>query len=191
MEMMTHKTVPPTMIAVRISRSRVGISSCFKNPIQSESSDRASWKVALIRSFPRRTLDNRNCGRAHAEKILVRIFDFDPDGEPLRDADPVQFAFYVRHAGGRQIDFALGLHCPSDSLDFSTEALVRRGREVNNRFAAGSHMSNLRFAKICDDIPFAGVQQRKDGNPGCNMSASRNVEIDDTSVERCDDLAVG
>src|SRR5262249_32099488 len=97
MEMMTHKTVPPTMIAVRISRSRVGLSSCFKNPIQSESSDRVSWKAALISSLPR-TFDDRDRGRTHAEKILVRIFDFDSDREPLRDTDPVQLALHVRHS---------------------------------------------------------------------------------------------
>ncbi len=52
-------------------------------------------------------------------------------------------------------------------------------------------MSNLGFAKICNHIPFARIQQREDGNPGGNMSARRNVEIDDPSGERCDDLAVG
>jgi hypothetical protein len=37
----------------------------------------------------RRTFDDCYCGRAHAEKILVGIFDFDADWEPLRDAHPV------------------------------------------------------------------------------------------------------
>src|SRR6476660_8517067 len=52
-------------------------------------------------------------------------------------------------------------------------------------------MSNLGFAKIRDDVPFARVEQREDRNPGGNMSAGRNVEIDDSSGKRCDDLAVG
>src|SRR5215470_8957442 len=121
MEMMTHKTVPTTMIAVRISRSRVGLSSRFKNPIQSKSSDRVSWKVALIKSLSRRTFDNRHCGSAHPEKILVWIFDFDTNWKPLRDPYPVQFAFHVRNSGRWQVELALGLNCPSDSLDYSTE----------------------------------------------------------------------
>ncbi len=52
-------------------------------------------------------------------------------------------------------------------------------------------MSDFRLAKIRDDVPFARVEQREDGNPSGNMGASRNVEIDDTSGKRCDDLAVG
>ena len=52
-------------------------------------------------------------------------------------------------------------------------------------------MSNFRFAKICDHVPFARIKQREDGDSGGNMSAGRNVEIDDTSGKRCGDLAVG
>ena len=52
-------------------------------------------------------------------------------------------------------------------------------------------MPNLGFAKICNHIPFARVQQREDGNPGGNMGAGRNVEVDDPSGKRCDDLALG
>src|SRR5215471_16780313 len=142
-------------------------------------------------SFWRRTFDDRNGGGAHAEKILVRILDFNPNWKTLRDANPVELAFHVGHPRGRQIDLAFGLHRPSDALHFSPEALVRRGREINNRFAPRSHVSNLRFAKICNDIPFARVKQREDGNPGGYVGAGGNVEINDTSVERCDDLAVG
>src|SRR5437016_12431613 len=52
-------------------------------------------------------------------------------------------------------------------------------------------MSNLGFAKICDHVPFARVQQREDGNPGANMGTRRNVEVDDPAGKRCDDLALG
>src|SRR6266576_5658153 len=52
-------------------------------------------------------------------------------------------------------------------------------------------MSNFRFAKICDDVPFASVEQREDGNPGGNMGTGRNVEIDYPSGKRSEDLAVG
>src|SRR6476659_6276152 len=52
-------------------------------------------------------------------------------------------------------------------------------------------MSNLGLAKIRDDVPFARVEQREDGNSSRNMGAGRNVEIDDTSGKRRDDLAVG
>src|SRR6266496_584801 len=76
-------------------------------------------------------------------------------------------------------------------FDANREALVRRGREINDRFDARSHMSNFRCAKIRDNVPFARVEQREDRNPGGNMGAGRNVEIDDTSGKRCDDLAVG
>src|SRR6476659_3163341 len=69
-----------------------------------------------------RTFDNRYGGRAHAEKILVGIFDFDTDRESLRYAYPVQFPFHVRHPGGRQIDLALWLNSPSNSLHFSVKA---------------------------------------------------------------------
>src|SRR5215468_11102926 len=161
--MITHKTTPPTTIAVRISRARVGASSRFNQPNQCESlASEPDWRnastnVALMELFRRWTFDDRDRGRAHTEKILVRIFDFDPNREALRDAHPVQFAFHVRHSRGRQIDLAFGLHGPTDSLHFSTEALVRRGREINNRFAPWRHVSNLRFAKICNDVPFARV----------------------------------
>src|SRR5882672_10270432 len=101
--MITHKTTPPTMIAVRISRARVGASSRFNQPVQSESLGRASSNVALMELFPRRTFDDRNRRRAHAEKIFVGIFDFDANRKALRDAHPVQFAFNVRDTGGRQI----------------------------------------------------------------------------------------
>ena len=50
---------------------------------------------------------------------------------------------------------------------------------------------DFRLAKIRDHIPFARVEQREDGNPGGNMGSGRNVEIDDTSGKRRDDLAVG
>ena len=35
------------------------------------------------------------------KQIWIWIFDFDPNGKTLRDPDPVQFAFHVRHTGGR------------------------------------------------------------------------------------------
>jgi hypothetical protein len=40
-------------------------------------------------SFVRRTFDDRNRGRAHAEKIDIRIFYFDANRKALRDSDPV------------------------------------------------------------------------------------------------------
>ena len=52
-------------------------------------------------------------------------------------------------------------------------------------------MSNFRLAKIRDHLPFARVEQREDGNPGGNMGAGRNVEIDYTSGKRRGDFAVG
>src|SRR4030095_11066180 len=67
-EMITHKTAPPARIAVRILRARVGASSRLNQPIQSESLGRASRKVALMELFPRRTFDDRDRGRAHAEQ---------------------------------------------------------------------------------------------------------------------------
>src|SRR6266436_5038805 len=166
--MMTHKTAPATMMAVLISRALVGASSCRNQPIQSESIGRPSRNVALMELFLR-TLDDRDRGRAHAEKIRVGIFDFDANRKALRDAHPVKFAFDVRNSRWRQIDLALRLNRPTNSLHFSTEALVRRGRKVNDRLAARSHMSNFRFAKICDDVPFARVKQREDGSPGGTM----------------------
>src|SRR5437764_15370603 len=51
-------------------------------------------------------------------------------------------------------------------------------------------MSDLGFTKICDDVPLARVEQREDGNPGANMGAGRNVEVDDPSGKSSDDLAV-
>src|ERR1700731_3188148 len=152
--MMTHKTAPATMMAVRISRACVGASSCRNQPIQFESPGsepdwrNASRNVALMELFPRRTVDDRNSGRAHPEKVRIGILDFDANRRALRDSDPVEFAFHVRHTGGRQIDFAFGFHSPSDSLDFSTEALVRSGGEVNDCLAARSHVSDLGLAKI-------------------------------------------
>ena len=96
-EMMTHKTVPATMMAVLISRVRVGASSCRNQPTQSESIGRAPRNVSLMSLPARRTLDDCDRGRAHAEKILIRIFDFDADWESLRDADPIQLAFDIRN----------------------------------------------------------------------------------------------
>src|SRR5215472_1901587 len=99
--MMTQSTTQTTRIAVLTLRRRVGASSCLSQPIQSESVGRASRNVALIwlaclicrasvpgaetfyrnalqlmcsaHSFRRRTFDDRDRGRAHTEKILVRI----------------------------------------------------------------------------------------------------------------------
>src|SRR3954463_902988 len=149
--MMTHKMVPATMMAVRILRALIGASSPLSQPSQSESSGRASRSVALMKLFRRRTFDDRDRGCAHPEKIEIRIFDLDADRESLRDAHPVQFALHIRNTCRRQVDLAFRLHRPPDSLHLSTKALPRRGREVNNRFAARSHISNFRFAKICDD----------------------------------------
>src|SRR5260370_21608180 len=121
--MMTHKTVPATMIAVLISRARVGASSLISQPIQSESLGsepdwrNASRNVALMELFPLRTFDDRDCGRAHAEKILVGIFDLDANRKALRDSHPRQFALHVRHACGRQIALAFGFPCASESLN--------------------------------------------------------------------------
>src|SRR5262249_10821693 len=99
-EMITQSTTPTTSIAVLRSRKGSGASSCLSQPIQSESIGRASRNVVLMELFGRRTLDDRDRGRAHAEKILVRIFDFDAHGKTLRDAHPVQLALHVRHARG-------------------------------------------------------------------------------------------
>src|SRR5262249_33021340 len=52
------------------------------------------------------------------------------------------------------------------------------------------NVSNLGLAKIRDNVPLAGVEQREDGNPRGNMCASRDVEIDDASGKGCNDLAV-
>src|ERR1700736_3148298 len=98
--MMTHKTAPPTMKAVRILRARVGASSRRNQAIQSESMGRASRNVALMDLFPR-TFDDRHCGRAHPEKIDIRILNLDANWKALRDADPVQLAFHVRNSRGR------------------------------------------------------------------------------------------
>src|SRR4029450_7267459 len=98
--MTTHKTTPTTRMAVLISLSRVGASSRFIQANQSESLGRAR-NVALMELFPWRTLDNGNRGRAHAEKILVGIFDFDANGETLRHAHPVEFALHNRHRAKR------------------------------------------------------------------------------------------
>src|SRR5437879_7663804 len=166
--MMTHKTAPATMMAVRISRARAGASSCRNQPIQSESGGCASRNVALMELFPR-TLDDRDRGRAHAEEIRVGIFDFDANRKALRDAHPVQFAFQVRNSRWRQLELALRLHRPSDSLNLSAEALVRCGRKINDRLVARSHMSNFRFPKICDHVPFARFQTRVAANPAGNM----------------------
>src|SRR6266550_5818337 len=121
--------------------------------------------------FRRRTFDDRNRGCSHTKKIDIGIFDFDANRKALRDAHPVEFAFDVRNSRWRQIELALRLHRPTNPLYFSTEALVRRGREINNRFAAGSHVSNFGLAKICNDVPFARVEQREDGDSGANMGA--------------------
>src|SRR4051812_31137536 len=104
--MSTHKTAPATMMAVRILRACVGASSLLNQWFQSESSGRASRNVALMKLFRWRTLDDRDCGRAHPEKILVGTLDFDANRESLRDTHPVQFALHVGHAGRRQIDLA-------------------------------------------------------------------------------------
>src|SRR5216117_3112301 len=100
--MMTHKAAPATMMAVRILRACVGASSLLNQWFQTESSGRASRNVALTKLFRRRTFDDRDRGRPHAEKILVGILDFDTDRESLRDAHPVQFALHK--ARPREVD---------------------------------------------------------------------------------------
>src|SRR5215472_12563068 len=124
--MMTQSTTPRTRIAVLISRKRVGASSRLSQSIQSESIFRTSRNVVLMELFRRWAFDDCNRGRAHAEEVGIRIFDFDADRKALRDAHPVQFALHIGDSGGRQINLAFGLHCPTDSLHFSTKALVRR-----------------------------------------------------------------
>ena len=52
-------------------------------------------------------------------------------------------------------------------------------------------MANLRFAKVCHDIPFACVQQREYGNTGIGIRAHRNVQTDDPTWKRRDDFAIG
>jgi hypothetical protein len=52
-------------------------------------------------------------------------------------------------------------------------------------------VAKLALAELRDDIPFACVEQRENGNPGGNMGACRNVEVDDTSGKSRDDLTVG
>ena len=190
--MITHKTAPPTMMAVRILRARVGANSRLNQPIQSESLGPCFEKCRAHKLFPRRTFDDRNRGRAHAEKILVRIFDFDTNGESLRDSDPIQFALHIRDTGGRQIDLAFGLHCPSDSLHSSTEALVRRGREVNNRFAARSNMSNLCFPKICRRRYHLRVSRNENtGIPTLAYAPRGNVQVNHATRERRFNFAIG
>src|SRR5207249_11097022 len=90
-----------------------------------------------------------------------------------------------------EMDHACQLNGPTDSLNSSAKTLFMREREVNDRLVARSHVSKLGFAEICNDVPFARVKQREYRNPGGNMGPGRNVEVDDPSGKRCDDLAVG
>src|SRR5207244_10222954 len=104
--MMTNKSAPATMMAVRILGACVGASSLLNQWFQSESSGRASRNVALTKLFRRRTFDDRDRGRPHAEKILVGIFDFDANQKALRDSDPVHFASHVRPTRRQQTHFS-------------------------------------------------------------------------------------
>jgi hypothetical protein len=63
-----------------VTKSSNGSSACE----QVAENNGSSFSFAGCRAF-----DDRDRGRAHAEKIDIRIFDFDADRKALRDSDPV------------------------------------------------------------------------------------------------------
>src|SRR5713226_1529181 len=136
------------------------------------------------------SLDDGHRRSAHAEQFRVRVFDFNANRESLRDVNPVQLALHVRQTV-RNIDLVGWLDRPADSLYLTDKATRRHGGEIDLHRSARRHVANLAFAKICDDVPLARVQQREHGNASARVRARRDVQADDPARKWSSDFAVG
>src|SRR5712675_2363868 len=99
--------------SMRAQRSGVSVSSSRRSRItaRTERPPAGSTCATALASIMLHDHDGRG---ADAHQLLGRIGEGDPDGKPLRDADPVEIPLDGRHAGDAEV-LELG-HRGSDAL---------------------------------------------------------------------------
>src|ERR1700759_1182525 len=85
------------------------------------------------------TLDRHDRRSAHAKEVRIGRVDFEPHRKPLSDMDPIQLTLYERYAV-REIDLALGLHRPTDTLNRRSESPLGCGEEIHLRERTRRHI---------------------------------------------------
>src|SRR6267143_299177 len=144
--------------SMRAQRSGVSVSSSRRSPItaRTERPSAGSTCATALASIMLHDHDGRG---ADAHQFLGRIGEGDPDGKPLRDADPVEVALDGRNAGDAEV-VELG-HRGSDALHGPAEMHAGGAHDVADHAIPGADRPELRLAKSGDDEPLRRVDQRE------------------------------
>src|SRR5262249_34332837 len=107
---------------------------------------------------------DRHHGRGTDSKGVVRILNFDPHWETLRETHPVQIARHIRQADGAGPVFRNNR--PPGSDDFAAEPVSAFELQIDLRGSSFLDVLELGLAEIGHHIPGPGVHQRKDACTG-------------------------
>src|SRR4051812_12495153 len=144
--------------SMRAQRSGVSVSSSRRSRItaRTERPPAGSTCATALASIMLHDHDGRG---ADAHQLLGRIGESDPDGKPLRDADPVEVALDGRHAGDAEI-VELS-HRGSDALHEPVEMHPGRAHDIAGHTIPGADRPELRLTEVGDDEPLRRVDQRE------------------------------
>src|SRR6266850_6076597 len=177
----TTTTVTSAVIrSMRAQRSGVSVSSSRRSRItaRTERPSAGSTCATALASIMLHDHDGRG---ADAHQLLGRLGESDPDGKPLRDADPVEVALDRRHAGDAEV-VQLG-HRGSDALHGPTEMHPGRAHDVAGHAIPGADRPELRLAKVGDDEPLRRVDQREQRLDRADHLAHGGRDPHDAAVE--------
>src|SRR5712671_4003960 len=170
--------------SMRAQRSGVSVSSSRRSiTARTERPPAGSTCVTALASIMLHDHDRRG---ADAHQFLGRIGEGDPDGKPLRDADPVEVALDGRNAGDAEV-VELG-HRGSDALHGPAEMHPGGAHDVADHAIPGTDLPELRLAEIGDDEPLRRVDQREQRlDRADHLADGRRHPYDPSSERRAND----
>src|SRR6267143_3927814 len=167
--------------SMRAQRSGVSVSSSRRSRITART-DRPPAGSICAAALPSIMLHDHDGRGADPHQLLGRIGEGDPDGKPLRDADPVEIPLDGRHAGDAEV-LELG-HRRSDALHEPAEMHAGRAHDVADHAIPGADRPELRLAEVGDDEPLRRVDQREQRLVRADHMADGSRHSHDPSIER-------
>src|SRR6267154_2819577 len=165
--------------SMRAQRSGVSVSSSRRSiTARTERPPAGSTCVTALASIMLHDHDRRG---ADAHQFLGRIGEGDPDGKPLRDADPVEVALDGRNAGDAEV-VELG-HRGSDALHGPAEMHPGSAHDVAGHAIPGADRSELRLTEVGEDEPLRRVDQREQRLDGADHLADGSRHPHDPAGE--------
>src|SRR6266478_1902841 len=141
----------------------------------------SSSRTSRIAALPSIMLHDHDGRGADPHQLLGRIGEGDPDGKPLRDADPVEVALDGRHAGDAEV-VELG-HRGSDAFHGPAEMHPGGAHDVADHAIPGADRPELRLAEVGDDEPLRRVDQREQRLDRADHLADGSRHPHDPAVE--------